>query len=454
MKKSLVVTLALVFVLGIAGTAFAAANPFVDVPAKHWAYDAVAKLANAGIVDGYNDGTFRGDKTMTRYEMAQIVAKAMVKSEKADAETKALVDKLAVEFNAELQNLGVRVAKLEKNASTIKFTGDIRIRHDNTADAKDGSVWKNRYRLNMTADVNDKTSLYARYMYTDHDAFGTSGDTGRLSDMALTTKGLLGNTDVTVGRYSLNLGPTTNLSGTTGNLDGIQTKSTFGKASLMLGYADAQYWGDKGYDKDKGDLRKLNSTYATLPIQTLAMKDVYFAEAAYAFDNKVKVNVDYFKSDSESNKYKEVYDIFGGGIAYQIDKNWKLSGEYYVNDADYADTLAASKGTDDNKALIARLSYKGMNAKKPGSWGAFVEYNKVEGYAFPYAMSGGYIVYDGSNVGVEDGHGIKSWNAQVNYTLAKNVTFEGIYQFNIKDAQTGDDAPSDTFTRVQINYLF
>ena len=70
MKKSLIITLALVFVLGIAGTAFAAANPFVDVPAKHWSYDAVAKLAAAGVIDGYNDGTFRGDKTLTRFEMA------------------------------------------------------------------------------------------------------------------------------------------------------------------------------------------------------------------------------------------------------------------------------------------------------------------------------------------------------------------------------------------------
>ena len=51
MKKNLIVALALVFVLGIAGTAFAAANPFVDVPAKHWAYDAVTKLAQAGILE-------------------------------------------------------------------------------------------------------------------------------------------------------------------------------------------------------------------------------------------------------------------------------------------------------------------------------------------------------------------------------------------------------------------
>lgn len=446
MKKSLVVTLALVFVLGIAGTAFAAANPFVDVPAKHWAYDAVAKLANAGIVDGYNDGTFRGDKTMTRYEMAQIVAKAMVKSEKADAETKALVDKLAVEFNAELQNLGVRVSKLEKNASTIKFTGDIRIRHDNLPDAKDQSLWKNRYRLNMTADVNDKTSLYARYMYTDHDAFGTTGDTGRLSDMALTTKGLIGNTDVTVGRYSLNLGPTTNFAGTTGNVDGLMTKSTFGKANLMLGYADAQYWGDKGGAQSKAYPLPAG-TYLT---QTQKMKDIYFAEANYAFTKNVKAGVTYFKNRDNDSTYNDVYDIFGGNVVYQINPNWKLIGEYYVNKADDSQYVDNS----DPKAVIARLSYKGMNAKNPGSWGALVEYGKYEGKVLPYAMTGAYIVMDSSSVGVANNHGLKSWNAQVNYTLAKNVTFEGIYQFNIKDAYTGNDAPSDSFTRAQVNFLF
>ena len=115
MKKMLVIILGLVLALGISGTALAAsANPFADVPAKHWSYDSINKLANAGIVDGYGDGTFRGDRTMTRYEMAQVVAKAMARSDKADAEMKALIDKLAVEFAAELNNLGVRVAKLEE----------------------------------------------------------------------------------------------------------------------------------------------------------------------------------------------------------------------------------------------------------------------------------------------------------------------------------------------------
>ena len=118
MKKSLVFAMAMA--LGVSATAFAA-NPFSDLPAGHWAYGAVAKLAAAGVVDGYPDGTFKGDKTMTRYEMAQIVAKALAKGAiGAD-------DKLVSEFADELDNLGVRVAKLEKNADNVKVTGAARI---------------------------------------------------------------------------------------------------------------------------------------------------------------------------------------------------------------------------------------------------------------------------------------------------------------------------------------
>ncbi|MBP2652288.1 MAG: S-layer protein [Firmicutes bacterium] len=129
MKKSLVVMLTLIFILGIAGTAFAA-NPFSDVPAGHWAYGAVSKLYAAGIIDGMGDGTFQGNKTLTRYEMATFVARAMTKEEKVNAEQKALIEKLASEFKGELEGLGVRVQKLEDNANKIIFSGNARLRYD------------------------------------------------------------------------------------------------------------------------------------------------------------------------------------------------------------------------------------------------------------------------------------------------------------------------------------
>lgn len=69
---------------------------FPDVPANHWAYEAVSKLAGNGIVEGYPDGDFHGDRTMTRYEMAQVIYKALKKGGSVD-------QKLVKEFNKEIE---------------------------------------------------------------------------------------------------------------------------------------------------------------------------------------------------------------------------------------------------------------------------------------------------------------------------------------------------------------
>lgn len=114
MRKALLSTCAAALLVGTTSTAFAAANPFEDVPVDHWAYDAVAQLAADGVIEGYGDGTYRGDQAITRFEMAQMVARAMAKG----GGNKALLDKLAAEFADELNNLGVRVANLEKRLTT------------------------------------------------------------------------------------------------------------------------------------------------------------------------------------------------------------------------------------------------------------------------------------------------------------------------------------------------
>lgn len=121
-KKHLIAAAVSALVVGSASSCFAAANPFSDVPADHWAYDAVSQLAKDGVIEGYGDGTFNGSKNITRYEMAQMVAKAMAKQNVGSGD-KALIDKLAAEFGDELNNLGVRVANLEKNSDNVKWSG-------------------------------------------------------------------------------------------------------------------------------------------------------------------------------------------------------------------------------------------------------------------------------------------------------------------------------------------
>ena len=127
MQKSIQVLLITLMVVAMMSTVFAAA--FVDVPAKHWAYDAVTKLAKAGLVDGYGDGTFRGDKVLNRYEFAMIIGKMLDKYDKANLEQQQLLDKLSAEFSSELNKMGVRVAKVEAKTNNWVSAADVRFRY-------------------------------------------------------------------------------------------------------------------------------------------------------------------------------------------------------------------------------------------------------------------------------------------------------------------------------------
>lgn len=97
---------------------------FGDVPDEHWARDAVANLAAKGLVEGYPDGTFKGDRAATRYELAMVVARFMAKNDQEHATfaTKADLEelrKLVNQLKDELDALGVRVTNLEENVSKI-----------------------------------------------------------------------------------------------------------------------------------------------------------------------------------------------------------------------------------------------------------------------------------------------------------------------------------------------
>jgi len=97
---------------------------FSDTFDSHWAHDAVANLAAKGLVEGYPDGTFKGDRTATRYEMAMVVARFLAKNDaehgsfaaKADLET---VRILAMQLRDELAALGVRVNNLEESVRQL-----------------------------------------------------------------------------------------------------------------------------------------------------------------------------------------------------------------------------------------------------------------------------------------------------------------------------------------------
>ena len=97
--------LALAFA-ALSATAFAAdgADSFSDVPKDHWSYEALDYLAKNGVIEGYTDGTFQGNRTMSRYEMAAITARAMQASN-LDIGARSVLEKLEKEYGSELATL-------------------------------------------------------------------------------------------------------------------------------------------------------------------------------------------------------------------------------------------------------------------------------------------------------------------------------------------------------------
>jgi tRNA threonylcarbamoyladenosine modification (KEOPS) complex Pcc1 subunit len=83
---------------------------FPDVPQNHWAYETIKAMAAQGLIEGYPDGTFGGDRTMTRYEFAQIVYRALQKGLAVDS-------KLVSEFKPELERIRVDTIARDKNGN-------------------------------------------------------------------------------------------------------------------------------------------------------------------------------------------------------------------------------------------------------------------------------------------------------------------------------------------------
>ncbi len=158
-----------------------AANPFMDVPMNHWAYDAVSQLTSHGVITGYPDGTFKGNQPMTRYELATLVARALavVDMDKASKQDVEMLKKLVVEFKDELDALGVkvdeldsRVAVLEDNLGGWKLWGEFRFdakwagesgQYDDEYTLKGDTEFDlNRYRLWISKQIDDNTKFVAR----------------------------------------------------------------------------------------------------------------------------------------------------------------------------------------------------------------------------------------------------------------------------------------------------
>ena len=375
MKKSLV--LAMAMALGVTASAYAA-NPFSDVPAGHWAYDSVNKLAAAGVVDGYPDGTYGGDKLMTRYEMAQIVAKAMAKG--------ANVDKLAAEFADELDALGVRVANLEKKADNVKITGEVRYRYaDSELDSYTNDL---RSRIWVNGQINDDWS-YTGMIENTQDFANDNGDEDVDFQRAY-VNGKLGGLDVTAGRYNALFAG--------GNVydarvDGVQV--SYGDTVKVTGFAG------KGTDATVVDFD--NEEHAG------SYGNYAGGEISAALGENFSLNGGYvnFKDMGwDESEFDNAIWYVGAEANFG---DFALTGMYLKGDMSYNDHDV--EGVDDDGYTVG-LSFKGAQADEVGSYGLFANY---------YDQGAQTYVAHTTDANTFDNTGFKGYGVGANYTFAKNI---------------------------------
>ena len=422
MKKTLL--LAMTIAMGITASAYAA-NPFSDVPAGHWAYDAVNKLAAEGVVEGYPDGTYGGDRLMTRYEMAQIVAKAMAKG--------ANVDKLAAEFAGELDSLGVRVANLEKKADNVRITGQIRYEYgDRSGDLKEknskvGSIAQHRLRTRIFVNGN----INEDWTYT-----GRFENNQILSDIDGKSKGSTGDDDVTLNQAYVS-----------GRLGGV--KVIAGKTDHYAGngfiYDDTAEKIELSYGKDV----KLTAYYG---IPTDYGYDKMWGASVGGKVGNLSLSAGYDKFQDALNEIQG-YEVRNSAKTGTDNGIWNLSANYKFGDFTLAATYLDSdidlrenslyKDVDTNGYVVG-LNYKGADKNKPGTWGLFANYYDQGAGTFV-----AHTMYPGDWSYYVD-EGFKGYMVGGGVTLAKNMVYQ-LHYYDLEGKESGLD-DQVLWSRLQIMF--
>lgn len=417
-----------------------AVDSFSDVPQGHWAYEALDYLAQHGVIEGYKDGTFQGNRTMTRYEMASIVANAM-KSDKGDIGDKAVLNQLKEEFSEDLKQMQSQIdkntsdiSKLKEDAERFKISGFGRVSWDNDnikgyndqndnnrfyLDLKGSFKVNDNWNFNFESETNQR---YARFVNSDGTVEyhqGHDDEDGVIQ--RIWAEGNIDKLHVDVGRRWRGLGFQNVLLGheTDGivldyPLDNNGLKAlAFYQKPTDAGYDFAMY--GLGVQGPVSDNLQINLAYAQLDID----KNESPGYNAYADGNPSLANT------------------FGShglvlSAMWNPMKNITLIGDYVRTNAatqhvtEYVgDDRVNNFDIDENTSKSIRLNYRWTNLNDPGSFQLYTRW-------FDYGRHGNIM-------GDEEWGllkpGSKGWVFGFKYVPAKNIEWETMYE--IADAYDG-----------------
>ena len=450
--------LALAFA-ALSATAFAAdgADSFSDVPKDHWSYEALDYLAKNGVIEGYTDGTFQGNRTMSRYEMAAITARAMQASN-LDIGARSVLEKLEKEYGSELATLRAQVEQntedIRKNREAIerfKVHGFVRTQYDydkNTdADTLDRSA--NRFYMDLRLDmkVNDIWTVKAQSETNRHYNNGhLRGENAMNENAQQTWSGHDGNFQriwveaqqdgrwLNLGRAWRGLGFQNVLFGN--ESDGFQfgipikgtnlTASGFWMASTGAGNKESLYgvglWGAVGHNFD------INVAYAR---SSLGKNESYTSGLIdhYEADPVTHRVFPVYRDNDRTNMRSYGYVV---SAATNVAKNVRVIGDYVQTDAD-----------EQNKSVALRLNYKGTKLDDVGSFGVYARYVR-------YGANGWLA---GDDEWGSTWNGTKGWIVGFKYVPWKNVEWETLFSRQKRDYGTSAEY-NRSLLRTQLDYHF
>ena len=419
MKKNFFAAMVTALTLGSTSITFAA-NPFSDLPKTHWAYKSISDLAQAGIVEGYGDGTFRGSQDITRYEMAQMTAKALARVEESgeqiDPALQTELEKLVREFHDELKTLGVRVDDLKDHSDFVNWTGELRYLYwsnrDEDSNGRKTKANTNRFELRLFPTVTISDHWKGKARLTARNDMSNDSTT----DVSLTYIYAEGK----YGDFGINIGKMSNYSY---NDEGLTTDHFFSGVQLTYGKKIQGIFEAGRWNLNSGGNSDISSAFADDSAANYwGLQVNYNGDRAFAGIGYRQFKGDGFKNlaNYSNDNDKDSARILSIGANYRFG-NVTLAGAYARN------TKADNFKTSHNISL----SYKGANRNKPNSWGIYAAYR----YISPFVSLA--PTYD--TMGFRNNR--KGWEGGLTYTPFKNIVTSVSY-FKGKQLDGGND--SDT----------
>ena len=426
-----------------AGVSAYAANPFSDVSTSDWAYQAISDLSDQGIVEGYPDGTFKGQQNMTRYELAQIIARLMAKEDQLNAEQRATVDKLASQFADELANLGVRVGNIEKKLGNVSWKGDARLQfqHEDTnkydvvvagmlvphEDAKKApKPISNEDALKNLTTVNNKADSYGARVRLKADA--------KVNDQVTVKARLTGKLDFMTGtgaevkmdQLHVVYAPTEAF-----NVDIGRTAISFG--------TDAIYYDDL-----------FNGVIANMNLGAVDLQAGYGRAVGFDFGND---EFAFAQASAGLGEAATIGGFYGQVLKKDAPKFWGVSagvklGDLFTVNGDYITNEVKNAAGKTPKLWNAGVTLGEADSDQVGSFSVGVRYVDADAGSY-YGASG----LDLDFLALANKDGGKFWVAKAAVIPMKGVELDAYYNFQAKD-KTKAERDLGNAWGVELNYAF